>query len=70
MFIVLGMYNFGAALTVHDHPALSEKLPKLHFLTHASNSKKMGAKLLLLKCFESCTKWHYPKHVSGSVMPC
>ena len=27
----------------------------------------MGSKLLLLKCFESATKWLYLKHVSGSV---
>ena len=27
----------------------------------------MGYKSLLLKCFESATKWFYPKHASGSV---
>jgi hypothetical protein len=36
--------------------ALSEKLPKWHFLTHACNLKNFGAKLLLLKCFEGATK--------------
>ena len=29
--------------------------------------KKNWVKLILLKCFESATKWLYPKHVSGSV---
>ena len=48
-------------------PALSEKLPKWHFLIHACNSNIFWAKLLLLKCFESATKWLYPKNVSGSV---
>ena len=48
-------------------PALSEKLPKWHFLIHACNSNFFCAKLLLLKCFESATKWLYPKNVSGSV---
>ena len=41
--------------------------PSQHFLTHACNSKKFWAKLLLLKCFVSATKCLYPKHVSGSV---
>ena len=46
---------------------IAEKLPKWHFLTHACNSKIFGAKLLLLKCFESATKRLYPKNISGSV---
>jgi hypothetical protein len=48
-------------------PALSEKLPKWHFLTHACNSKKNWVKLLLLKCFKTTTNRLNPKHVSGSV---
>ena len=50
-----------------DIPALFEKLPKWHFSTHAFNSEIFWAKLLLLKCFESATKWLDPKNVSGSV---
>jgi hypothetical protein len=38
-------------------------LTKWHFLTHAF----LWAKLLLLKCFESATKRHFPKNISGSV---
>ena len=38
-------------------------MPNWHSLTHAYNSKKLGAKLLLLMCFESVTKWLYPKRV-------
>ena len=36
---------------------------------HVHNSKKIFlVKLLLLKGFESATKWLYPKHVSGQVL--
>ena len=69
-FIDLKCYDafLRTALTRHGPtPALSEKLPKWHFLTHACNSKIFLGKLLLLKCFENATKWLYPKNVSGSV---
>ena len=70
-------YNFGIISTKLQYGMDVGKLeinpnPKWHFLnryplTHACNSKFFGAKLLLLKCSESATKWLYPKNVSGSV---
>ena len=48
-------------------PALSEKLPKWHFLTPAWNFKIFWAMCLLLIYCESAIEWFFPKSVPSSV---